>query len=431
VLSLRAVSSLATAVALLAVTAGGASGSARKERALAFAVSLDAVQTTSWTAHGSYAWCAGSTDRLPFDGGGQATLRLSLPADAHGAATPGAAVSLATTLGGTVERSGSYVEHDGAVASRPLDCPVLEPTDVVADTSGCGRKAAALRVTLTAGTLRSQPGPTFPSGCPWMTNVHEDASPDTVGAILDHVEASDGLAPVALSGFAAPRAPAFAPVTIPQEQTQTWTVDIPGGTLTVTTTTQVHARLALLALIEPGRSIAGVRLGETLAELRRATRDTGGLAIGDEGDLASTAHRWEWHVDAGVPYTDARGNRLYEDVWVSAPAGRARSTPARRIVVTHRRPPASARVTRVGTVSTVEVTKDGLGEGSTLTDLRRALPHGKLVRFGGPIAWLVTGPGRHRTAFMLFRSVVQSVQIGCRQTDPAQRGAPIDPAALC
>jgi hypothetical protein len=413
---------LAASLALLTVTAAAASGSPRRE----FTVALDAVQTTSWTAHGSYAWCADSADRLPFDGSGQATLRLALPAGARGAAAPGAAVSLATTLTGTVERSGSYVERDGAVTSRPLDCPALDTTDAAAGTSGCGQRPAALAVTLSAGTLRSQPAQTIPSGCPWMTDVHEDDSPDTPGAILDHVETSDALAPVALAGLAAPRAPAFTPVSVPQDQTQSWTLAIPGGTLTVTTTTQVHAQLALLPLIAAGQSIAGIRLGETLGELRRATRRTGGLEIGDEGDLEGSTHRWDWHVGAGVPYTDARGNRLYEDVWVSTPAGRAR-----RNAVTHRRPPAGARVTRVGTVSTVEVTKDGLGEGSTLADLRRALPHGRLLVFGNPIAWLVNGPGRHRTAFMLFRGVVQSVQIGCRQTNPAQRGAPIDEAALC
>jgi hypothetical protein len=32
---------------------------------------------------------------------------------------------------------------------------------------------------------------------------------------------------------------------------------------------------------------------------------------------------------------------------------------------------------------------------------------------------------------MVFRGVVQSVQVGCRQTDRKQRGAPVDTAALC
>lgn len=184
-------------------------------------------------------------------------------------------------------------------------------------------------------------------------------------------------------------------------------------------------------LIEPGTSIAGIRLGETLAELRRTTRSSGGLAIGDDGDLADSDNRWEWHVDAGTPYLDAHGDRLYEDVYVSAPAGSARSTPSHRIVVTHARPPASARVTRVQTVSTLEATADGIGEHSTLAAVRRAEPHGHLLVFGSPIAWLVDGPGRRRTAFMLYRGVVQSVQIGCRQTDPSQRGAPVAAAALC
>jgi hypothetical protein len=184
-------------------------------------------------------------------------------------------------------------------------------------------------------------------------------------------------------------------------------------------------------LIEPGRSIAGIRIGETLAELRQASRPYGGVGIGDDGDLADSVHRWEWNTEVSTQYLDAQGNRLLEDVEVSAPAGSARSTPNRRLVVTHARPPANARVTRIQTVSKTEVTKDGLGAGSKLAQLRRALPHGRLLVFGAPIAWLVDGPGRHRTAFMLYRAVVQSVQIGCPQTDPAQRGAPVDPAALC
>jgi len=184
-------------------------------------------------------------------------------------------------------------------------------------------------------------------------------------------------------------------------------------------------------LIEPGRSIAGIRLGETLAELRRTTRSNGGLSISDDGDLVDSDHRWEWHVEAGTPYLDDHGDRLHEDVYVSTSAGTARSTPAHRLVVTHARPPATARVTRIQTVSNREVTADGLGEGSRLPELRHALPHGHLLVFGGPIAWLVDGPGRHRGAFMLYRGVVQSVQIGCPQTDPEERGAPVDPAALC
>jgi hypothetical protein len=32
---------------------------------------------------------------------------------------------------------------------------------------------------------------------------------------------------------------------------------------------------------------------------------------------------------------------------------------------------------------------------------------------------------------MVFRGVVQSVDIGCRQTDPKERGAPVDDAAVC
>jgi hypothetical protein len=258
----------------------GASGAQHKKRAVEFAISLGVVQTTSWTAHGSYAWCSSSAQRLPFDGSGQATLRVSLPADEHRAAAPAAPISFAATLVGTVERSGSYVEHDGAVTSRPPECPALDTTDAASDTSGCGQKQASAAVTLQpSGSLGSTPGQNTPSGCPWMTDVHEDASQDTLSAILDHVETYDGVVPVALQRVTAPSAPSFAPTTAAKSQTQTWQLDIPGGTLSVTTTTQVSLRIALLPLIQPGRSIAGIRLGETLSELRRAARHSGGLAI--------------------------------------------------------------------------------------------------------------------------------------------------------
>jgi hypothetical protein len=420
---------LLASVVLFAMIAVGASGAPHKRRAVEVAYALDVVQTTSWTAHGSYAWCDSSTQRLPYDGSGQATLRLALPAGAHGAAFAGRPLAFAATLGGTIARSGSYVEHDAAVTSRPLDCPVLGTGDSAADTSGCGAKPASLDVALRrSGAFGSPRGQSTPSGCPWPTDIHDDASPDTPAGILDHAEVHDGVAPVALGRLSAPGAPSFAPVATAKDQTQTWQVAIPGGTLALTTTTQVHLRIALLPLIRPGHSIAGIRIGETLAQLRRASRHTGGLSLADSGDLVGSAHRWEWHVDAGVGYLDARGDRLYEDVWLSWPARHARG---RGIVVKHGRPPASARVTHIGTVSSIEVTKQGLGEGSTLADLRRALPHGELVRFGPPIAWVLDGPGRRRTAFMLFRGVVQDVQIGCRQTDRKQRGAPVDDAALC
>ena len=90
--------------------------------------------------------------------------------------------------------------------------------------------------------------------------------------------------------------------------------------------------------------------------------------------------------------------------------------------------PAALGATLTGTV---ETTTGGVGAGATLADARRTQPHGHLLRFGGPIAWLVDGPGRRRTAFMVFRGVVQSVDVGCRQTDRKERGAPVDDAAVC
>jgi hypothetical protein len=153
--------------------------------------------------------------------------------------------------------------------------------------------------------------------------------------------------------------------------------------------------------------------------------------VGDQGELVDSDHRWEWDVTVFVPYTDAGGQYLSEEVRVSAPASGVHPSSAHGLVSTDRPPPADARVTHVETGSSYETTAQGLGAGSRLADVRRAEPHGRLDVFGQPIAWLVDGPGRHRTAFMVFRGVVQSVQIGCPQTDPVERGAPIDDAALC
>jgi len=139
---------------LPAVIVVGAAASAQHARALEFAVSLDAVQTTSWAVKGSYAWCSLSSQRLPFAGSGRAMLHLSLPADAHGAATPGAPFYLGGMLSGTVVRAGSYVEHDAAVTDRPPGCPAIDTADSAVGTSGCGRKAATLAVTVESGALR-------------------------------------------------------------------------------------------------------------------------------------------------------------------------------------------------------------------------------------------------------------------------------------
>jgi hypothetical protein len=64
----------------------------------------------------------------------------------------------------------------------------------------------------------------------------------------------------------------------------------------------------------------------------------------------------------------------------------------------HRRPPASPRVSFVELGSTLEVTAGGIGAGATLAQARRERP------------------GRRRTAFTLFKGVVQDVQIGRRTT---------------
>jgi hypothetical protein len=427
---LRRLGCLAAVGALAALSAVASAVSASTARVVEYTVALDATQTTSWTAHGSYAWCSDSTQRLPFDGSGQATVHVTLPAGAQVGLVPGSAPSFGATVPGTVDRSGSLVEHDGSVTSRPGSCDPLAGGDAPADTSRCGQSNVTVSVAVgsfggTSPSLRSRPGRTLPLGCAWLSDIHGDGGGDTPSGILAHAETYDALAQVALPGLRIPGPNSFAPSSSVGKATQSWNVAIPGGSLDVTTTTQVTARVALLPLIQPGRSIAGIRLGETYAELRRASAHSGGMSVPDSGDRTNSDHRWEWSLGVGVPYRDAAGDFLQENVWVSSPAGGARS------ISRPGPPPANARVTRIETVSTLETTTAGVGEKSLLADVRRAEPHGHLLVFGGPIAWLVDGPGRRRTAFMLYRGVVQSVDIGCRQTNPVERGAPVDDAALC
>jgi hypothetical protein len=177
--------------------------------------------------------------------------------------------------------------------------------------------------------------------------------------------------------------------------------------------------------IVPGRSIAGIRLGETYAELTRSAKHYGGSSVSDLGLVNAFDHRVAWSVEVGVPYL-YRGDYLAEDTIVSIPAGSQK-------LWTHKPPPPSARVARVSTVSPIERTPSGAGWHSTLAQLRRLEPRGHLyVEPGGPpLAWLVEGPGRRRTAFMLFKGIVQDVVLGCRQTDPKQIGAPVAEDLVC
>jgi len=177
-------------------------------------------------------------------------------------------------------------------------------------------------------------------------------------------------------------------------------------------------------LIVPGHSIADIRLGETYAELSRWSRPYGGVAASDVGTVTDT-HQLSWSLEVTVPYIYMT-DYLVEDAIVSVPAGSIRNE-------SRKPPPPTARVSRVSTVSPIEQTRSGARWHSTLAQLRRLEPRGHLyVEPGGPpIAWLIEGPGRRRTAFMLFKGIVQDVVIGCRQPDPKQIGAPVAEDLVC
>ncbi|HXD55506.1 MAG TPA: hypothetical protein VN618_12175 [Solirubrobacteraceae bacterium] len=392
---------------------------------------MSGTQTTSWSASGTREWCPSAAPNVPYDGSGSATIHVS------GSETIPLAVgsppTLPINLRATIERSGSLVEHFGALAGKAPECAMPTTGDQAAETSGCGRSAGSLPALISARGLPAArlttsvhigPG----SDCPWIASVESpsEAGFSTFSAAVDsHQEALDGLQPISFPGLLAPREPPVAPVAAAGHASGSWQVALPGGALKVSATSEAQATIAPVAMIVPGHGISTIHLGETYGALRAGSARFGGATVSDSGMRAGDGRHYTWLVEAGVPELEVHGGNIHEGAWISAPAGSHRGP------LWHGPPPAGARVAQVSTTGTYEVTATGAGEGSTLASLRRSEPRGHVIYFGRPIAWALDGPGRRRTAFILFGGVVQTVEVGCRQTDPTQRGAPVSDSAVC
>jgi hypothetical protein len=382
-------------------------------RYLPYTVTLQGTQTTTWSVRGTRTWCAGSGLKVAFDGSGKQVLTFRLPAvTAVGIAGNGLAdLDGALTVHGS--RSGSASLHYAAVTDRPAACAPPPAADVSVDTSQCGALAFSLPVGIRlAGTkpllLTGSKRDAAPD-CPWLVGaIDDDASWSSPQGISKHQEAVNGLIALDASPLAAPgsgRAHGSA----------AWNVAVPGGMLTVSTSTNVTARSRLVPTVVSGVSIAGVRYGETYAALVRQARPYGGLSLPDSGFDRNGRTTWQ-AIDVRVPLKYPRLGYDRISVDVVAPT---RGPHGPGTVVSHP-PPPDARVTYMQTRSSLEVTSDGIGGGSTLADLKRAgrgkvwVVHGQ---FGSTIQWYIDGPGSRRTAFSLYKNIVQGIQIGCSNRD--------------
>jgi hypothetical protein len=393
-------------------------------RYLPYSVTLHGTQTTTWSVKGARVWCAQSSQKVTFDGSGQQMLTFDLPSvEATGIAGRGLA-DLDGTLTVHATRSGTASLRYSAVTDRPASCPSA-PTSDVAAAGTCGSSTYKLPVgirlhgskpVLLTGT--SQSG----SGCPWLVGeLSDDGDWKPPLGTLTHQDAVNGLLALDASRLRAPGAGRA-------HGSSSWHLAAPGGALTVSTTTDVTARTSLVATVVPGVSIAGVRFGETYAQLLAQARPYGGLSLPDSGSDMNGITTWQAiGVRIALSYPGASHDQISVDV--VAPT-RGPHGPGR--VVSHP-PPADARVSYLTVGSSLEVTAKGIGSGSTLAELKRAGHVRQWVRkgpYGSTIEWYTDGPGRARTAYPLYKNVVQTVQIGCPNRDPVIV-VPVDEFGRC
>jgi hypothetical protein len=421
------VAALLLATALIAAAHAGATGT--QHRLVLFSVALTGQQTTTWESHGARVWCADSSQQVAFDGSGTRTLSFRLdgpPVDE--AIEPGRVPALATTLHIDESRSGSFALHYASVTDRPATCPSAPTSDLVAGSSGCTAQAlttaAAVETVGRRPTLLTNRLP-LDAECPFLVeDLSTDGAWSTPEQAARHPEATGKLLPLDATPLTAPALPALAPATRHAHASSTWTVAIEGGTLAVTTTLDVTTQITLHPTIVPGRSIAGVSLGETYARVVAGARTSGGVSLPDSAEVSGK--HTTWAIGVGVPYEyPGVGNDEIRAVLIAGPTRGARGG------LVHRRPPPTARVSFVALGSSLEVTAGGIGAGSTSTAARRAHPRPRRWQTCGKAGCtrglLIDGPGRRRTVFTLFKNVIQDVQIGCR----ASGTIPIAQTARC
>ena len=402
-------------VAATTATATAEPQAAAGESAIAYKLTIEGEQVTSWKSSGGVIWCPSTGGLVPVDGSGTETLTLRLAKPA------GVSLRVAQPFaewGGQLtvkaERAGTLTKRWSTLTERPATCGkfVAPLADETARTAGCGVFGYRLPVSFAtiAGRqflVSDDPSVDRWSGvqeCPWMArDISEGGASTGSPGAGELPEVRGGL-------FAAALAPALrAPARLDGKSlvatataTSTQSATTEGVTVSATTTLRLTVRLESVLKIEvtikPGKSIAGVSLGMSGPKALKATGAKPGPASWEGAGFGGVA-------GPNQTYWQAAGNGV--TVQMVAP-GRHRG-----------KPPASAVVVWVKTSDRSKVTSKGIGFGSLPAAVKRAYPKGTFVRYGGGFGWwLVDGPGRRRTGFEFSRTgqgnPVRVIILGCK-----------------
>jgi len=397
-------------IAGVGATAAAEPGTVRGGAAIAYRLTIDGQQVTTWTASGVVVWCESSTQAVPIDGSGAETLTVKLAKPAGISLRTGQTLSdFQGQLVARAERTGSLTKRWSAVSDRPAACTRFAPpvADEIARTTACGVFGYRLPVSLGMAAAAPALVADEPSvdrwsdvqECPWMARDISQGGALTGSAGGDVPEVRGGLLAAALApALRAPKRIDGKPLVATATATSTQSATTEGVTLTATTTLRLTVRLESVLKIEvsikPGKSIAGATLGMSAPNALAATGARPGGANWDGGGSGPNQTYWQ-AVGRGVT------------VQLVAP-GRHRGEP-----------PASAVVVWIKTSDRTKVTPAGIGFGSTPAEVKRAYPRGTFVRYGSAFGWwLVDGPGRRRTAFEFSRTgggnPVRLIVLGCR-----------------
>jgi hypothetical protein len=410
----------AALIGLACLGAAAATGTAGAEpqaptgtAAIAYKLTIDGEQVTTWTASGALVWCDTSTQQVPVDGSGTETLTFRLAKPAGVSLRAGQPFEFGGQLTMKAERAGTLTKRWSTVTDRPaprcarLVTPVV---DEAARTAGCGvfgyRMPVEIRSAAGAPAVVSDdPSVTRWSGlqeCPWLaTDIDEGAAlasppedvPELAGGLLVTALAPALRAPARLDGK---------PLVATATATKAYSATAGGVTLTATTTVRLSVRLEsvlkVTVAIKPGRSIAGVAPGMSAPKALRVSGTKVGPANWQGGNYGGVQ-------GPDITYWQAVGPELTVQI---AARGRHRG-----------KPPASAVVVWIRTSGLTRVTPDGIGYGSTPAEVKRAYPKGTFLDYGSGFGfWVVDGPGRRRTAFefsgLLKGKPVRVIVLGCR-----------------
>jgi hypothetical protein len=395
------------------------------KRIVLYALEVHGTQTTTWKSHATMEWCPTASQRLAFDGQGRQDLSFHTKGPVLAPMLVGGPPTAQhrVTMMASGQRQAALVAHYASLTDRPEGCDQLPTADAPAPAPSCGAVSPKLASAIVqrGHAYLATTGGVDERGdeCPWLAVAFlPDGDLEAVDPGADHPDGAGAIMPLDLNGAPAPRPP-FHPATARLHDTKSWHISFDGGRIDVTSTVDATVRIALKPTIVPGISIADARIGETVARLRRDYP----LAHSDSG--LSSGRTLQWQLFVYMPFRGPYG----EDERVEGVA----TAPARGSGPIYDRPfSPSARVTSLTAASTLEVTAEGIGWGSTLAELRRT-HRGHLwtrkTQDGSVQEWIIEGPGRRITALPIFQGVVGPPVIGCRA--PAKLYNPVLDNARC